>query len=75
MGARRRLVLVVGVLLAVAFVNYSLIVEAFGSGPPHYGRTTNMDKWSDPRPALLALDVFALIAVAAIWKLVGRRRS
>lgn len=57
-------------LLALAWLNYDLLSEAYGSGPPHYGRTTNMDKWASPFPNLLILDlaggalVLVLLAVA-----------
>lgn len=45
-------------LIAVlAWANYTVIVESYGSGPPYYGRTTNMDKWTDPVPGLLAIDL------------------
>ncbi len=35
-------------LIAGIYVNYINIVEAYGSGPPYYGQTTNMDKWESP---------------------------
>jgi hypothetical protein len=45
-------------LIAVlAWANYDVIVESYGSGPPYYGRTTNMDKWTNPMPGLLAIDL------------------
>ena len=47
--------------------------EAFGEGPPYYGRTTNLDKWSDPRPRLLALDGAALLAAAGLMFLARRQ--
>ncbi len=53
------------ILIIVAFViafNVFNLIEAYGSGPPYYSRTTNMDKWQSPLPILLAVDVL----VAAI---------
>jgi len=44
-------------LLAAAFVSYELLSEAYGTGPPYYSRTTNMDKWNDPLPEVLIADV------------------
>ena len=50
----------------LAMLNYFALTEAFGSGPPYYGRTTNMDKWSNPVPMLLLVDVGA---IAILWLL------
>ncbi len=48
----------------LALFNYTVIVEAFGDGPPYYNRTTNMDKWTNPLPMLAIVDiVFALVCV------------
>lgn len=60
------------VLLAAVtlWINYRLLNEAYGAGPPYYGRTTNMDKWSSPVLPLLVLDG-AMVGVAS-WLL--RRR-
>jgi hypothetical protein len=44
----------------VAYVNFDAITGAFGDGPPYFGRTTNMDKWTNPLPVLLAIDALAL---------------
>ena len=69
-----------GLLIALCFVgllgwiNYVSLAEAYGSGPPHYGRTVNMDKWSDPLPGLLMLDVPALLMLAAASALFLRRQ-
>lgn len=53
--------------LVVAFVNVDAITEAYGSGPPYYDRTTNMDKWADPLPVLFAIDlVMALITALVV---------
>jgi len=63
-----RIVFGVALLALVALVaafNLVNLNEAFGSGPPYYGRTTNMDKWSDPLPALAAVDSLCLALVAA----------
>ena len=55
-----------GAMLAfVAYLNYDAIVGAFGDGPPYYGRSTNMDKWQNPVPTLVVIDVLAL-AVALV---------
>ncbi len=56
------------VVVVVAFNAFNLH-EAYGSGPPYYSRTTNMDKWTSPIPVLGVLDVLATIAIAfyACW--------
>ena len=58
------LLLAITVLAAIAF-NASNLIEAYGSGPPYYSRTMNMDKWESPLPILSSVDVLAAIAVAA----------
>ena len=69
-----------GLLIALCFsallgwINYGALSEAYGDGPPYYGRTVNMDKWSDPLPGLLMLDVPALLMLAAATALFLRRQ-
>ena len=50
MNLRRVLSIIVAVLLVatLGWLHYELLTETYGSGPPHYGQTTNMDKWSSP---------------------------
>ena len=60
-------------LLALAFgTSIDLLAEAYGEGPPYYGRTTNMDKWSDPWPVVLMMSAIALGAVALTRWALGR---
>lgn len=54
----------VAIAALVAYINVEALSTAFGEGPPYYGRTTNMDKWTNPIPMLLALD--ALLAAALV---------
>ena len=61
-------------LLATAWINFVNLEEAYGNGPPHYGRTTNMDKWSDPPPMLLVVDVVVLGIVGVLLALGLRAR-
>jgi hypothetical protein len=65
--------LLVLVVLIVAF-NVVNLSEAFGSGPPYYGRTTNMDKWSNPLPVLAGVDLLGVFAVAAYWYFLRQKR-
>ena len=51
-------------LVFVGYINFDNIVGAFGSGPPYYGRTTNMDKWQDPLPYLIVVD---LVSATCAW--------
>jgi hypothetical protein len=62
-----------GAALFVGFVNYDNLVGAFGDGPPFYGRTTNMDKWRNPIPYLIALDVVTVAALFWGGRWVGRK--
>ncbi|MEI5999502.1 hypothetical protein H3V53_20495 [Paraburkholderia bengalensis] len=47
-------------LIAAAFNTINLL-EAYGSGPPYYARTVNMDKWQNPLPALAVIDLAAFV--------------
>jgi len=58
----------------VSWLSYDSLREAYGSGPPYYGRTVNMDKWHNPLPGLLMLDGLALLMGAAAVQLYRRRR-
>jgi hypothetical protein len=59
--------LITAALIFVAYINYDTIVGSFGDGPPYYGRSTNMDKWKNPLPVLLLIDLTMLgIAVLTI---------
>ncbi|MDR5765172.1 MULTISPECIES: hypothetical protein [unclassified Caballeronia] len=62
------------ILLLVATLNVYNLNEAYGDGPPYYARTTNMDKWTDPLPALVAVDAIAVVQIAAILYLTRRKR-
>jgi len=56
-------------LIGTIWINYINLNEAFGSGSPYYGQTANMDKWSNPIPILLFLDIVVIIIVASLVKL------
>ena len=59
-------------ILAAVVVNYVLLSEAYGDGPPYYGRTVNLDKWTSPLPIVVPID---LVAVATIsWSAARRAR-
>ncbi|NIF91252.1 hypothetical protein [Burkholderia sp. Cy-637] len=70
------LIVLIIVFLTVAF-NMLNLQEAYGDGPPYYGRTTNMDKWESPFPMLLPVDavVIVLLGVYAIWLRRTRSRN
>ncbi|KQT86860.1 hypothetical protein ASG48_17655 [Aurantimonas sp. Leaf443] len=61
-----RAILAVALLVTAVWVNAVTLIEAYGSGPPHYGRTTNMDKWTDPLPWLLPLNAVVIAAVLVL---------
>ena len=59
-NSKRNLIIVsisIILLTICIYINFINIIEAYGSGPPYYGRTTNMDKWNNPIPSLLLLDL------------------
>ena len=56
----------VGLLVFAAYVTYDNIVGAFGAGPPYYNQTTNMDKWQNPVPYLVGLDLIVLVVVFSL---------
>lgn len=51
-------------VLAGFAVDAWVLLEYYGDGPPYYGRTTNMDKWSSPFWILVVVSVCALIVGA-----------
>ena len=58
-----------------AWISFDLLYEVYGAGPPHYGRTANMDKWVSPWPVVLVVDALAvavLIGLLVPWR---RRRK
>lgn len=69
----------IALLIGVIWLNYTQLIEAFGSGPPYYGLTTNMDKWSSPLPFLITIDVVAIFLIVILIKLgkrsVGRKND
>ena len=70
MNLRRVLSIIVAVLLVatLGWLHYELLMEAYGSGPPHYGQTTNMDKWSSPWPGLLKVDAIGAAMLLALLR-------
>ncbi len=61
------------VLIAGAIANCAIISEFYGGGPPYYSRTENMDKWSNPLPTLVALNL-GLVLICALLFILGRKR-
>jgi hypothetical protein len=60
------------IVAVVALFVYTNVTEYFGDGPPYYGRTTNMDKWENPVPLLLALGIPGLVVGVGCWWLGSR---
>jgi hypothetical protein len=64
-------ILILAVVFGGAFLNMEAYLEFFSDGPPYFGRRENMDKWSDPRPVLGAVDagiLMLLLLLLRIWK-------
>lgn len=53
-------VLASATLIGLVFINVINLWRAFGTGPPFYGRSVNMDKWVNPWPELLLIDLPAI---------------
>lgn len=61
------------IVAGAVWITADMLNEAYGAGPPYYGRTVNMDKWTSPWLALVAIDgLVLLIAVTLIGGLRGR---
>lgn len=73
----RYVTLTLTVSLAAMAVAYNIYVwtEMFGDGPPFYGRTTNMDKWDDPRPWIIPMDIVAACAILLTLRRLRRPRD
>ena len=56
-------------------MDYGILREAYGAGPPYYGRTVNMDKWSNPAPELAVVNGMGLGAIAAVLIVTRRARK
>jgi len=63
-------------VIFVIHINIDTIIGAYGSGPPYYGRTTNMDKWESPLAALAILDILSITMICIIgrWVCIQTRR-
>lgn len=68
MRVRMMLIMIGGIVLlsGVVWLNYTHLAEAFGNGPPYYGRTVNMDKWTNPVPILLMIDMIAILLLSLL---------
>jgi hypothetical protein len=62
------LVVVVALVTACVYLDYTILIEYYGDGPPYYGRSVNMDKWQNPLPFLAVINAFVVAVVGLIWK-------
>jgi hypothetical protein len=74
----RKSQIVLGLTIAIWVLTLTLctiaVVDAYGSGPPYFGRTTNMDKWTSPIPYLAVL-VTSAVFLTFVSRWVGKRLS
>ena len=49
----------IALILIALMATYFSLTDAYGTGSPYFGRTQNMDKWSDPIPMLTAIDLLS----------------
>ena len=59
-------------LVLTIYVNYHNLLGAFGNVPPYYGKSTNMDKWTNPVPYLIAMNVVVTILATIFWRFSNR---
>lgn len=66
-----RWILAALMIAGAVWITVDMLNEAYGAGPPYYGRTVNMDKWTSPWFALIAIDalvlLIALTLLRGIW--------
>jgi len=63
-------------VLIAGYLDWLSLTEAYGSGPPYYGRTVNMDKWSNPLVSLAVVNSVAVIGIlVASRKLIAPNRT
>lgn len=60
------------ILLVAVIATYVSLAEAYGSGPPYFGRTENMDKWRNPVPVLVIVDLACVAVSAVLWRIGSR---
>ena len=58
----------IAIVVFCAYVNYTNLVEAYGSEPPYFDRTTNMDKWQSPVLFLVLVNAVSLVALVVIYR-------
>lgn len=62
------LVAIASIAAVLVWLNVSLLWEAYGGGPPYYGQTTNMDKWSSPWSILLLANGIGAAALLVLFR-------
>ncbi len=65
--------MLVVLFFGVLTINFYWLVDAYGSGAPYYSRTTNMDKWSNPIPVLLILDISTILLICVGMTYIKKR--
>ena len=62
------------IIAGLIVFNIFNLIEAYGSGPPYYSRTTNMDKWENPLPILFSIDAIAAAVITLSFLIVNKRK-
>ena len=74
MNLRPALIAAVSAIIGLClYYDITTIIEFYGSGPPYYARTTNMDKWSDPLPHLVIVNLVGFAVVVAVLVFTRKR--
>jgi hypothetical protein len=69
-----RVVTALGIFLLALLNIWAVLDESYGSGPPYFSRTVNMDKWTNPIPMLTTYGLIPVGLILAVLLPLFRRR-
>ena len=67
-------ILAIGIFLLMILSASKNLYVAFGSGPPYFSQTANMDKWKSPYPLILYTSILPLSIVILLLIFSFRKR-
>lgn len=54
-------------------LNIITLNEFYGDGAPYFNRKVNMDKWQNPLPRLLVLDVMLIMVFLFLFRMLKKK--